>query len=165
MAALFITMKYAHTMACTSDLIFLLKPTDKFVGFLTSSKSVYLLNRGFYHEELNIVIDKSCSGFNFWCLCFLLISYLAVKHVNKRRNKILVIPFALFVAYILTLFINTSRIFVSIFVLIHTKGIWENQQHIIHESIGVITNLTFLVLFYILFEKLLTNKIHNEKLT
>lgn len=155
---LFLLLKFGYTLADNNDLTFLLKPTDNLVGLLTGSHSVYLSGNGYYHEPLNIIIDKSCSGFNFWVLCFLLFTYLIVKYFDKPLHKILTIPAALIGAYLLTIFVNTSRIFVSIIVQTQTKNIFLNEPHIIHEAIGIITNLTFLILAYILIEKLLIHK-------
>ena len=150
-------------MAGTDDLTFLLEPTDRLVGWLTGSHSVYLEDNGFYYDRPNILIDKSCSGFNFGILCFLVFTYLAVKHLGKPLYKILAIPGALLFAYALTIFVNTSRIFASVMVQAQTKILFASQQHLIHESIGVITNLTFLVLTYYLIEKFLIHRKHNEK--
>lgn len=162
-AGLFILLKFGFTLADNNDLTFLLKPTDKLVGVLTGSQSVYISDSGYFHEHLNIIIDKSCSGFNFLILCFFLLACLTVKHFDKSLQKILTLPTSLFVAYVLTIFVNTSRIFVSIVVLSHTKSVFFNHQHIIHEAIGIITNLFFLLLAYILIEKFLINKLHNAK--
>jgi len=160
---IFILLKFGFTFADNSNLTFLLAPTDKFVGFLTGSQSIYVSDNGYYHEKLNIAIDKSCSGFNFWVLCFLIFSYLMVRYFDKHFHKILTIPFALLGAYLLTIFVNTSRIFASIIVQSHTENILPNQQHLIHEIIGIVTNLTFLILAYIVIEKLLIHKRHNAK--
>ena len=160
---LFILLKFGYTLADNSDLTFLIKPTDKLVGLLTGSHSIYLSESGYYNEHLNIIIDKSCSGFNFWILCFLLFTYLTVKYSDKTLNKILTIPTALIGAYLLTIFVNTSRIFASIVLQTQTKNIILNHQHILHEAIGIITNLTFLILAYVLIEKLLIHKRPNAK--
>ncbi|MEP2448595.1 MAG: exosortase K [Balneola sp.] len=160
---LFILLKFGFTLADNNDLIFLLKPTDKLVELLTGSYSIYLPVSGYYHEHLDIIIDKSCSGFNFWVLSFLLFTYLTLKHVDNTLSRILTIPTALIGAYLLTIFVNTSRIFASIVVQNQTKNIFLNQQHIVHEAIGIITNLSFLILAYVLIEKLLIHKRQNAK--
>ena len=160
---LFILLKFGYTFAGNHELAFLLKPTDKLIGLLTNSYSVYLSDTGYYHEQLNIVVDKSCSGFSFWILCFLLLTYLAVRYFDKPLHKILTVPSALVCAYLLTIFVNTSRIFVSIVVQNQTKNILPTQQHLIHEAVGIITNLSFLVLAYYLTEKFLIHKKNNEK--
>jgi exosortase K len=161
--ALFILLKFGFTLADSNDLTFLLKPSDKLVGLLTGSHSVNLLDGGYYNEQLNIIIDKSCSGFNFWVLSFLLFTYLTLKHFKKTIHKVLTIPTALIGAYLLTIFSNTSRIYVSVIVQNQTETVFLNEQHIVHEAIGIITNLTFLILAYILIEKLLTHKRPNAK--
>lgn len=161
----FVLMKFGFTMADNRGMLFLLKPTNKLIGFLMGSTSVYLEGEGYYHSNLNIYIGKSCSGFNFWCLSFLTFTYLVVKVFNKPIHKILSIPLVLMVTYLLTVFVNTSRIYASILIQNQTKNIFLNQQDIIHESIGIVTNLTFLILFYILIEKLTKNKHCYEKLT
>jgi exosortase K len=160
---LFILLKFGFTLADNNDLTFLLKPTDKLVGLLTGSQSVYLPESGYFHEHLNVIIDKSCSGFNFWILCFLLFTYLPVKYFDRTISKILTIPTVLIGAYLLTIFVNTSRIFVSIVVQSQTESIFLNHQHIIHEAIGITTNLTFLILAYVLIEKILNHKRYNAK--
>lgn len=160
---LFILLKFAFTLADNEDLFFLLKPTDILVGLLTGSRSVYLQDSGYFHEQLNILIDKSCSGFNFWALCFLLFTYLTVRHFDKTSSKIVTIPASLIGAYLLTLFVNTSRIFVSIIVQGQTNNILLNRQPIIHEAIGIITYLSFLILAYLLIDYLLKNRRQNEK--
>ncbi|MCO6164479.1 exosortase K [Flavobacterium sp. NRK F7] len=160
---LFILLKFVFTLADNNDLTFLIKPTDKLVGLLTGSHSVYLPDSGYFHEYLNIIIDKSCSGFNFWILSFLLFTYLTLKHFDRTLNKILIIPTALIIAYLLTIFVNTSRIFASIVVQTQVKNFFMKQQHIVHEAIGIVTNLTFLILAYILIDKLLIHKRYNAK--
>ena len=160
---LFILLKFGYTLADNDDLTFLLKPTDKLVGLLTGSQSVYISHSGYFHEHLNIIIDKSCSGFNFWILGFLLFAYLTVKHNISPIQKSLSLPTSLFVAFVLTILVNTSRIFVSIVVQSQTKRVFLSHQHIIHEAIGITTNLTFLILAYVLIEKFLTHKRNNAK--
>ena len=155
---LFVLLKVGFTFADNNDLAFLLKPTDKFVGLLTGSQSVFLAKDGFFYEKMNVVIDKSCSGFNFWILCFLVFTYLGLKYFDKHLHKILTIPTALFCAYLLTIFANVSRIFTSIIVQNQTVNIFPNQQYLIHEAVGITTYFSFLVLVYYLIEKFLKHK-------
>ena len=155
---LFILLKVGFTFADNNDLIFLLKPTDKFVGLLTGSQSVYLPDVGFFHEKPNIVIEKSCSGFNFWVLCFLTFVYLGLKYFDKHLHKILTVPTALLCAYLLTIFANTSRIVASLVVRNQTIGIFPDKQPLIHEMVGITTYFFFLVSVYFLIEKFLKHK-------
>jgi exosortase K len=160
---LFMLLKFGYTFANNDNLAFLLKPTDKLVGLLTGSQSVYLTDNGYYHDKLNILIDKSCSGFNFWILCFLMFTYLIERYFEKPLHKTLIVPAALTGAYLLAIFVNTSRIFASIVVQNQTKQFLPTQQHLLHESVGITTNLIFLILAYCLIEKLLIHKRHHAK--
>lgn len=163
---LFILLKFGYTLADNDNLIFLLKPTDKIVGILTGSQSVYFSDKGYYHDSLNILIEKSCSGSNFFLLCFCMLTFLYLKYANKTIFKFLSIPVALITSYLLTIFVNTSRIFVSIIMQQQANNFLPDRPHLIlHEIVGVITNLTFLILIYIVSEKFLTNKYQNAKLT
>jgi len=161
--ALFVLFKFAYRYADTDMLLFLLKPTDKLISILTTSNSIYMPDIGFYHKQIDIVIDKSCAGFNFWMLSFLMLSFLGLKYVSSKWRQLGIIPLALIGAYILTLFVNTSRIFVAISIQNQTKSLSINQ-HIIHEAIGIVTNLSFLIIAYFLIDKILIKTTNYEKL-
>ena len=157
-AVLFIMLKFAFAAAGNEDLVFLLGPVDKLAGWLTGSRSAFFPELGFYHEALNVRIDKSCSGFNFLVLCFMCFSYLTVKYFEKPLHKILAIGASLGGSYLLTIFVNTSRIFVSIVVQNQSVNIFSYHRHLVHETVGIIINLSFLVLAYYLTEKYFENR-------
>lgn len=162
----FILLKFGYTVADNDELTFLLKPTDKIVGHLTNSHSIYFSGKGYYHNGLNILIEKSCSGFNFMLICFCMLTFLFLKYADKATFKLLIIPTSLVLSYFLTIFVNASRIFVSIIIQKQANNFLPKRPHLIlHEIVGVITNLTFLILIYILLERFLTNKYQNAKLT
>lgn len=94
-----------------------------------------------------------------------MLTYLFLKYSDKNMRKFWAIPIALIFSYLLTLFVNTSRIFASIIIQNQTKCIQEYWQHIIHEAIGVITNLTFLILTYYITEKYIKHRQQHAKLT
>ncbi|PKV49847.1 exosortase K [Aquimarina sp. MAR_2010_214] len=161
---IFLLLKLGYKFSDITTLGFLLKPTNKFVEILMNSNSVFIKTIGHYHSSLNIVIDKSCSGFNFWILSFVMISFLLLKHLNTHFLKIISIPISMVYAYVVTIFVNTSRIFVSIIIQQQTNNLVKGQQHIIHETVGVITNLSFLILIYYFTKKLTLKHLHHEKL-
>ena len=113
-ALIFVLLRVGFSLANDNDLAFLLTPTDKLVGLLTGSHSVFIENAGYFHERLNIIIGKSCSGFNFLVLSFLVFAWLAVKYFNKPLRKFLNIPIAFVSACLLAVFVNVSRILASI---------------------------------------------------
>ncbi len=152
------TMKYLVRFADIGLLRFLLKPTDILVGLFTASKSVYIKGVGYRHEELNVVIDRSCAGFNLWVIAFIMFAYLAVKHFVGITHRTFGIALSLVAAFFLTIFTNASRIFASITFQPIATRILPLSKDIVHEAIGVTVNLSFLILTYIITDKLLTNK-------
>ena len=158
-------LKFCYSIACNDDLIWLLWPTDKIVSLITGSFSDYFPETGFHHFDLNILIEKSCSGFNFGLLCFCMLSFLLVTHAPKNRQKNLSFPANLILSYVLTVFVNASRIVVSITAQNHGMRFLPNlSKALLHQIVGVSTHLVFLVLIYLLAEKIVIKIYPNEKL-
>ena len=156
--ALFILLKFWLGTFGNNQLFFLLGPTNKIVEFVSGTDAIYSPGSGFFYGSLNVVIDKSCSGYNFLLLCYLMLFYLGVRHMKKASSKWLVFPAAFISAYILTLFINASRILVSVVLQPRIMALTNLPPGILHESIGVLTNLFFLIAIYTLVEKILIRK-------
>ncbi|MBC7451705.1 MAG: exosortase K [Cytophagales bacterium] len=132
------------------DLTLLLKPVDRVVSLITDSPSVYLTDIGYIHHDLHIVIDKSCSGFNFFIICFTMLSMLIVRQVNKGRHKVMLLPAVVTCSYVLTIFANSSRILISIF-LTHAAEFSKTYSWL-HQAEGVFVYLFFLISIYLIFE-------------
>ncbi|MDR3265942.1 MAG: exosortase K [Tannerella sp.] len=163
---LFLLLKFGFTFAGNDNLAFLLKPVDKLVCLITGSSSVYFPDRGYFHDQLQIVIDKSCSGFNFWLICFLMLTFLLLKQAGKPVQKGRILPLALAGAYVFTIFVNTSRIIAA--VVIQNQAIHflpAKIYLILHQSVGIVVYLTFLILIYFLIEKYLNKRQSHEKST
>lgn len=155
---LFVLLKFWIGTFDNDQLQFLLRPTDMIFGLLTGSHSVYSSESGFFYEKFNILIDKSCSGYNFLLLCFIMLYFQIIKYEKQLKYKFLLLFVSLFIAYILTLLINSSRIIISVFIQNGKFDLFNFEPHIIHESIGVLTYLIFLVITYFLTNKILEKK-------
>lgn len=140
---IFVSLKLAFSNADNDQIIFLIKPLNHMVSLLTESIATYNNQIGFFHQKLNITIDKSCSGFNFWMLSFIMLFFTVLKQIKKGLYKFLMIPFSLLITYTLTLFVNTSRILVSLFIEKTTQlnYLW------LHQAEGVFIYLSFLIIF------------------
>jgi exosortase K len=161
---LFILLKFGFRFATTDNLVFLLKPTDSLVGLLTGSPAVFLSGKGYYHESLNILVEKACSGFNLLLLCFIMLTFLILKYAGKRWHKILIIPSALVLSYFLTIFVNASRIFASVLVQKQAVIFFPPDTHfLLHETVGIIINLVFLVVIYLSINFFLTHRQNHAK--
>ncbi|MFN8360910.1 MAG: exosortase K [Candidatus Kapaibacterium sp.] len=163
---LFLLLKFGYTFAGNDDMRFLLAPTDTVVGILTGSHSVYASDTGYYHSSLNILIEKSCSGFNFMLLCFGLLTFVLLRPTHRPARKSLSLPLALGISYLLTIFVNASRITTAILVQREANRFLSDRPHfLLHEIAGVLTHLTFLIIIYYTTDRLLTNRNSNAKPT
>lgn len=160
-AIIFIALKFLFKSFDNEQLYFLLKPTNSLVEIMNNSHSVFVKEVGFYHEDLKICINKSCSGYNFWLLTFLLTCFLLIKKIGR----FFVISLSLVLSYFFTIFVNASRIFASILLQKKTNFLQFIDSKILHESIGVFVNLFFLILMYLLLENILSKKLSYEKST
>jgi exosortase K len=99
-------------------------------------------------------------------LCFLMLVYLGVKYMGRSIYGAFIIPAALLAGYVLTVFVNASRIFAAVIVQKQASRLLTDRPHLIlHEIVGVVTNLVFLILIYYLSERFLIHKYPDAKLT
>lgn len=153
--SLFVLFKYWYSLSATDDLLLFLQPTSRLIELLTGSEAIYDSAMGYSYQALKIIIDKSCSGFNFWLLCFTMLSFMLVAYVHKPLIKMSLIPITMFIAWGITIMANTSRIYTAIVLESKVEHFFQVSSQITHEAIGVTTNLSFLVFTYLLTEKLI----------
>lgn len=160
---LFLCFKFAYTAMDAGSLSFILGPTDYFVSILLDSNALYIPNVGYYHPELNITVEKSCSGFNFLLLSFLITYCVSVSHLRDSKLKWSVLPLSLLFGWMLTIFVNTSRITSSIFISRYIV-VSKQYQALLHQTEGTFIYLFFLILSYRLINHLLkTYAVQYEK--
>ncbi len=152
LAITFFILKFLFSVSSVEELKFLLFPIKKIIELLFGSTSVFIPTNGYFFEILNIVIDKTCAGYNFWLLSFALLAYINLNNLNKDYLKIISILFSFIVSFFFSIFVSSSRIYVSI--ILQSKIIIFSGNSIIHESIGIITNLLFLIMIYFITENL-----------
>lgn len=166
-ALIFIGAKLIYPYLTIDNLYFLLTPISYLVAFFTDTEMSFSVESGYYFPLLNIVIDKSCSGFNFWLIAFVVFSFMMINSKNSnlsfgRRvvpevsghsgtsesHKIIGIVKAIMMAYILTIIANTSRI-VSIIKMNNIFPTWNEQYEWLHAAQGTFVYLFFLIGFYL----------------
>lgn len=150
----FIILKFAFTYTDNDSIRFLTKPTNTIVELFANSSSIYCSANGYIHPKLNIVIDRSCSGYNYWILCFIMFSFLIFGKVTDTWSRLILIPIILFFSYFLTIFVNSSRILTSIFI----ESLFLEEVKGLHQAEGVLIYSSFLILFYLVFNHLLNKR-------
>lgn len=157
----FILLKVFYKNAVVSDLKFLLAPTNYIVSFCTNSPSIFQNDIGYYFKDLHITIDKSCSGFNFYCMILLMYAFFIIKELISKKSKWLALTMSFIICYCVTLIANTSRIIIAIY----SKNLLPQnlyKQTWMHETQGILVYLIYFILFFNL-TKIIINKLNHEK--
>lgn len=157
-AIIFVSFKFWFSDANHEDLMFLLKPINKLVNIATGSSSFFQVETGYINENLNIIINKTCSGFNFLLIVFLMLIFLMVKYFRKIQFQIFIIPIALIFSYGFTVLVNVSRILLS--VLLST--VFKNASIYLHQFEGTFMYLSCLMLLYLVADYLLKKHTNEE---
>lgn len=153
-AAVFVFLKILYMDLSIDQLRLFLYPLDVMVRLATHSTSVFLPSEGYFYESLNILIDKSCSGFNFFTLCFMMLAFLFVNHLPLNRHRIIAIAACLPLSYLLAIFANTARILTSITIMHLPMPAWSLHGDLSHQAQGAFVYLFFLIIIYFVFNLL-----------
>lgn len=159
---IFIFLKFLFSSMSSDGLLFLLQPTNYIVEVASNSESQYIYQQGYYNSFLNILINKSCSGYNFLLICYLMIVFLIVPKLKKRVYKSASLPILLFLAYFLTIFANSSRIIMSIMVRDLGTEFSTIKMSWLHQLQGGFVYLFFLISIYLVLEFFLNNTLSTK---
>lgn len=160
---LIIVLKMFFHYCDTNDLMFMLMPVCFLVKIYTGSNYVYVVDKGFYFENLNMIVNKSCSGINFWMISFFVFAYLIIIRIKEYKNKKLIVLGIFLGTYLFSVLINSFRIYTSVLIQNYFRFVFIHNLKIIHEATGIIIYLFFLGLtYYILDKKLLKDHYENN---
>jgi len=151
---LFAVIRLLYPYAGNDDLKFLLVPINAAVEIISGTNSVYASEYGFYFQAMNITIDKSCSGYHFALITFLLISFVLFKR-NMVKRKWMVYPLSMGMAYIITIITSISRIAGHI-LMVKTNlfSISPNNNLWIHHFEGIFIEILFLIACYLILSRI-----------
>ncbi len=129
--------------------VWLLKPTTIWVEQITGLNFDLLQNEGYVcYETLPItIIDKSCSGLNFWLMALILGAFVLHKKVTDFLSFVYCFIVAFGLAWLVTIIANTGRIVISIKFLPSLIPYIEYSQS--HLLLGIFIYVTMLILYYL----------------
>ena len=157
-AGIFFILKTWYTQTTTDSLYYLLKSINGIFEIFNGSKAIYIKTKGFYHEQLDILIDKSCAGFNFFLICFLMISFLIVENRKSHVQKIVCIGVSFICTLFITIITNVYRIIVLVSLESKINSFFPFIKNMSHQLIGITINLFFLMIIYLLIHSYLNKK-------
>lgn len=144
-----IGIKILYIPITTEQLHYWLLPINKLLELFTGASSEWVSEKGYYYGAFDILIEKSCSGVNYWLMCTVVLYFLILKHYSSYIVKCLAFPILLLVSYMMTILVNATRIYSYLLVINGINFPQGLNSHVVHEAIGVIVYLFFLILIYL----------------
>lgn len=143
-----------------NELKVLLYPVSLLVRESTFSSFEFIPDQGYFFPELNILLEASCAGTNFFVLSFFVFSFFMDDVLERKAQLRILIPlFAFVAAYALSIPINYLRIMLSIAAQNLADLILPVRPHyLIHEIVGYSVQIIALLSLLMLNQKLLKTK-------
>ena len=139
-------LKLFHMNSTADNLQIVLVPVNFVVELFLQQKSTFLPGEGFYFGDMNVLIDKSCAGVNFFVITLCVLSTLGTGMHARIRWKLIQWCGYLALSYLLTILVNACRI-ISLACMLQSQPL-----HILveaswfHEATGALFYVTGLIL-------------------
>lgn len=153
-----ILLKLLLRQSGADDLLFLLAPVSFLVEAAGNGQAQFIPGKGFYFQELQVIINTSCSGASFMLTALLPAGYLLLKYSGNIKSFLKKLPLAILFVYGLTILANTTRILTAIKLKRNAFIIDHLAPENLHELQGIITYLFYLITAFLLTEKWLQLK-------
>ncbi len=141
-------LKLLYPSASTEDLKLFIQPAAKIVSIVSNVPFTHG-PQGYYFPALNVLIDKSCSGFNFFIIALCVFASIAPYQLLSKRQCVVLMFSLAAITYTITLCVNTSRIVVAMFMLKLEPAMPWITQPWVHEAEGALVYLFALLGAYL----------------
>jgi exosortase K len=146
-------LKYYYSQARSDGLAWMLGPTAGLVEYISGISFEKEADTGFISHTHQIIIAPACAGVNFFIIAFCMAVFSGIHHIEHKPRKFLWLAASAASAYLLTIFVNATRIIVSIY--FYTTDIyseWITPERV-HRLEGTLIYFFFLCLFYTIMKK------------
>jgi exosortase K len=140
-------MKLLYLNLSVDDYFWLLFPVKTMVSFITDIHFWYDPSIGYTSYNGQIIINDRCSGLNFFIITLFLSVFIDLEDDSLLYKRLLKIIFFVFICFILTVFSNSIRISICIYLAVFEKyfQFLKEAKSWVHEGMG-----TFVFLFFLL---------------
>ena len=135
-------LKYWYRTASVEDLGFVLRPVVTLVGLISGEGWTFSSEEGYFFPTLHVMIDRSCSGVNFFVITAATFAFIVLKNAYGGCARPLLALVSAIAAYALTILANTGRILV----MIRLDHMQIHPSPRVHEAIGAFFFLFALLL-------------------
>lgn len=145
-------LKYFYSKADSSNLIWILLPTARWVEILSGIHFTNDSQLGFINHDFRFIIAPSCSGVQFMMITIATLVYSFVHRMRTRKEGLAWMGISLAVSYFFTIFINGFRIVLSIYLPLALEKAdiyhgWLTPEKL-HTMIGIVVYFTSLFTIY-----------------
>lgn len=145
-----LALKLDYSTATPDELRWILAPTTWLIELLTGRSFEFESYTGYMSSDHRFVIAAPCAGVNFLITAFLMLALTRLWRDRFEGINWRFIPLAAVTAYLTTLIANTVRICVALYD-VRISWLTDNQLHRLE---GIVVYFGFLLLLYILTERL-----------
>jgi exosortase K len=153
-----LTLKLYYSTAGPDQLRWILAPTTVLVELISGRQFEFESHAGYLSDDRRFLIAGSCAGVNFLITAFLMLSLGKLWRYRSQNMSWRFIPAAACFAFVATLIANTVRISTALWLQqspVEFSGLSRNQ---LHRFEGIFIYFGFLLLLYMLSEKLSTKR-------
>jgi exosortase K len=153
-----LALKFYYSNATANELLWILAPTTRLVEMLSGRSFAFESYAGYVSSDHRFVIAVPCAGVNFLMTAFLM---LALRRLWRERLQTVswrFLPVTAAMAYVATLVTNTTRICIALEMQrrgVEVDGLSGNQLHRVE---GIVVYFGFLLLLFMLSERMETAK-------
>jgi exosortase K len=151
-------LKFYYSGASANGLRWILAPTTFLVELATGISFAFESYAGYVSKDQSFVIAPSCAGVNFLIAAFWMLSARRLLKGRAQNRDWGFIPVAALIAYLVTLVANTVRIAIALQLRQLPEVNWLKANDL-HRIEGIFVYAGFLLLLFILSEKISAGKI------
>ena len=147
-------LKRHYAEAGADDLAWMLRPTARLVGAITSTTFTLQPREGYFSRDRMFLIEKSCAGINFMIAAFGMLTIALLHRAGSGRSAARVLGVSLVASYLAAVLINAARIASAMWLAAHPVASSAFSAADAHRLEGIVVYFGGLVLLYELAQRL-----------
>ena len=141
-------LKRHYADAFADDLWWVLSPTARLAGIMTSTAFAASPGEGYVSHERLFLIEKSCAGINFMIAAFGMSVFALFLRVGSAVSAAAVLGLAFAVSYAAAVFVNAARITIAMLMAAHPIALSALTAADVHRIEGIVVYFGGLALLY-----------------
>lgn len=141
-------MKRYYAGAGADDLWWILSPTAHLASGITRASFLMEPGAGYLSRERLFLIEKSCAGVNFMIAAFGMSTFVLRRRIRSLTSGAMVVGGSLLAAYAAAVIVNTARIAMAMWLMVHPLTFSGLNPAQIHRLEGICVYFAGIVLMY-----------------